>query len=351
MKQLGNASQLRVLLPILAGAFAVVNSPAQERSLNSAYGYYYPPSPPPGTSAPVQRQTSIPPAAVQQPPYAYPSMQGASPAPKAPTDIEALRRENEALRRQLAGEAPAAPARPQTQPMPKTAQQTEPYKVRQGDSLWGLAIRHRTRVALLRELNGLTSDRIVQGQILQLPVRAAKPASAPQQYAQAPAPVPAPKPQPIVTGPSAPYVVKRGESLGVIAKRFNVSQGSIQAANQLSSPNKIYAGQMLQIPGRTTADIASAQAPQTKTKAVSTSQPRFVSTKNQPDEPSVVYYQPAQVDAITSYRIQPGDTLDSIAARRGVSKESILRYNGLPGNQLPAPGGELILPVSRTVSM
>lgn len=45
----------------------------------------------------------------------------------------------------------------------------EIYKVRHGDSLGKIAKDHRTTVKVLKELNNLTSDKISEGQLLQLP--------------------------------------------------------------------------------------------------------------------------------------------------------------------------------------
>ena len=44
------------------------------------------------------------------------------------------------------------------------------YRVRSGDSLWAIARRHGTTVARLREENGLSSSRILTGQMLDVPI-------------------------------------------------------------------------------------------------------------------------------------------------------------------------------------
>lgn len=43
------------------------------------------------------------------------------------------------------------------------------YRVRRGDTLWGIAHRHRTTVGLLQRMNGLASTLIQPGQVLHLP--------------------------------------------------------------------------------------------------------------------------------------------------------------------------------------
>jgi len=44
------------------------------------------------------------------------------------------------------------------------------------------------------------------------------------------------------------YIVKRGDSLGLIARRYGVTVGAIVACNQIQNPNVIFAGQRLCIP-------------------------------------------------------------------------------------------------------
>src|SRR5690606_13152511 len=45
------------------------------------------------------------------------------------------------------------------------------YRVNRGDSLWSIARRHGTTVDTLKDLNSLTSSRILAGQVLTVPVR------------------------------------------------------------------------------------------------------------------------------------------------------------------------------------
>jgi LysM repeat protein len=319
---------------------------AQQRSMPPAYGYYTPSAPQPGTRAVTVPQRTV--DHVPGQPYAYPSMPSGQSRKKAASvsEIEALRRENESLRRQLTGANPPPISTPTiSNPPVAMAVPTQRYTVRRGDSLWGLAIRYGTQVSILRELNGLGSDRLISGQTILLPLR--------EGSAVAPNPPAAAKPAPekyLPAAPSATHVVKRGETLGTLANRFRVSQQSLQAANRLSSPDHIRVGQRLVIPGRTHEQLAAAAEVTPKSPAPLAVEPRFVSTKIAQPEPGVVYYQPPVVDEVTSYRVRAGDTLDSIAAQRGLTRESIVRLNGLQNRREPAVGEELILPVSRTIS-
>ena len=53
----------------------------------------------------------------------------------------------------------------------------------------------------------------------------------------------------VVAQSTGVHVVQRGETLGHIAQRYNVSIASLTATNGIPNPDKIYAGQRLIIPG------------------------------------------------------------------------------------------------------
>jgi len=59
---------------------------------------------------------------------------------------------------------------------------------------------------------------------------------------QPPAPPPAPKPCTFT------YIVKRGDTLSAIAKRYHTTVGTLANLNHIANPNRIWAGQKLQIP-------------------------------------------------------------------------------------------------------
>ena len=105
------------------------------------------------------------------------------------------------------------------------------YVVRYGDTLAGIARRFGTTVKSIMSTNGLTSTRIYVGQRLTIP-----------------------SPQP---GPSIVYVVRRGDTLAGIARRFGTTVKSIMSTNRLTS-TRIYVGQRLVIPGAQPSPIPNA---------------------------------------------------------------------------------------------
>jgi lipoprotein-anchoring transpeptidase ErfK/SrfK len=99
---------------------------------------------------------------------------------------------------------------------------------------------------------------------------------------------------------SGTYVVRRGDTLAVIAARTGVSLSTLVRANGIANPNLIYVGQRLLIPGR-----GASGAAQSSTAAK------------------------AAPVATGTYIVHRGDTLSRIAARYGTSVSALVRLNGL----------------------
>jgi murein DD-endopeptidase MepM/ murein hydrolase activator NlpD len=98
-----------------------------------------------------------------------------------------------------------------------------------------------------------------QGTLTQMPAQSSavlEVASVPEPVTAAPAPAPA-----LVSIPSNAYahVIESGESLYTIARRYDVTAQAIIQANGLGSPDKIYVGQKVIIPGRP--DLLAAKGP------------------------------------------------------------------------------------------
>jgi len=104
------------------------------------------------------------------------------------------------------------------------------YRVRRGDTLSTIARKFATSVGAIQRANGLRSPhRIRQGQRLLIP--------------------------PGHTGhgmrtATVIHVVRRGETLSKIARRYGVAVSAIMAVNNLRSPDRIYVGQRLRVPTR-----------------------------------------------------------------------------------------------------
>jgi LysM repeat protein len=114
------------------------------------------------------------------------------------------------------------------------------------------------------------------------------------------------------------YTVQRGDNLYRIAIRFNTSVAAIVAANNIVNPSRIYAGQVLIIPG----DGGSAPAP------APSSTPQ------------------AEPGGMLTYVVQRGDRLSSIAVRFGTTVSAIVAANGIANPNLIYAGQELKIPVA-----
>jgi LysM repeat protein len=117
-------------------------------------------------------------------------------------------------------------------------------------------------------------------------------------------PVPQPQPQP---GGPIYYTVRAGDTLKNIAARYGTTWQAIAAANNLANANIIYSGQVLLIP------IGGSPSP-----------------SPQPS-PGV-------------YIVQPGDTLQIIAARYGTTWQAIAVANNLPNPNYVFVGQRLVIP-------
>jgi LysM repeat protein len=180
--------------------------------------------------------------------------------------------------------AAIAPARPAVEDVTPAAT----YTVARGDSLWSIAKRNNLSVTELARANNLSTGATLKpGQKLIVPGKA----PAPQDLAAAAAPAPAVKAaeaRPSRTAEAVTHTVQAGESLGTIARKYQVTVAELAAANTITDPAKIRAGQQLVIPGfkavgggnaarppATAAKAAPAPAPAAAEPTVTTSAPRF----------------------------------------------------------------------------
>ena len=121
------------------------------------------------------------------------------------------------------------------------------YVVKSGDTLSSIARRVGTTSAALRHANNLTSDYVRVGQELRLPTEGSAAAMTPA--AAEPAAAPA-APTKKADG-SVVHVVKAGETLGAIARKYQVKVSDLAIANNIADPKKIRPGQELVVPGYT----------------------------------------------------------------------------------------------------
>jgi LysM repeat protein len=120
----------------------------------------------------------------------------------------------------------------------------------------------------------------------------------------------------MVSGSAAGRVhnVKRGETLGTIARQYGVTLAALAKANGLADPNRIVAGKALSIPGP--GGVSPSASPAATDKA----------------------------PAGWSHKMQLGESLEQVARRFGVSVNALAAANGLPNPNFVRSGTVLNIP-------
>ena len=171
------------------------------------------------------------------------------------------------------------------------------HKVRRGQTLGGIAQRYGTSARTLQRLNGLRSAHFIRiGQRLRVPLRGKgrRPTTRSVQVARA-------------ASQDGTHIVRRGESLGKIAQRYNTTVAALQRLNGIKNAALIPVGKKLRI---------SADSPD-KAKA------RYV-----------------------KHRVRRGQTLGSIARRYGTKVSILKRLNGVKNVKRLQIGQVLRIPTS-----
>ena len=255
--------------------------------------------------------------------------------------------------------APVVPAKPLT----------TPYTINKGDTVSAIAYRYYLRLPDVLAVNpGINPRRLRPGQVIQLPgqvnlsksravtKRAKKPAKR-----STPAKITAPKVStPVYNGPATTYIVKKGDSLSVIAYKHGIKTSALRAANNLKS-DRIMVGQKLKVPGATKKPAAAPVAkkaeklpppPQVeKSRNGVESKPVQVVTPLRVEEPAksvekeVEKEVPAAVEEanLQTYTVKEGEDVYAVAIRWGVSPKEITALNNLKSIELE-PGTVLKIP-------
>ncbi len=135
------------------------------------------------------------------------------------------------------------------------------HRVRKGESLASIAPKYGLSAQRLAEMNNLSVNaQLRAGRRLALPEQLPRVIGAPSSVVAVAAAVPASPEN--ATAASAPaddfYVVRRGDSLQLIAARVRVPEGQLLRMNSLKDPDRLYEGQRLRIAGQPQATVAVA---------------------------------------------------------------------------------------------
>lgn len=138
------------------------------------------------------------------------------------------------------------------------------YTVGKGDSLWSIAKKNNLSVSELAKANKFSTGTVLKpGQKLIVPGKVGGETVA--VAAKAPA-----MEKPAVVRPNGEAVkhtVQPGETLGTIARKYQVKTADLVTANSITDPSKVRAGQQLVIPGFTAVSQKGRSAAPTPTTA------------------------------------------------------------------------------------
>lgn len=175
----------------------------------------------------------------------------------------------------------------------KKTTQIAKYKVRSGDTLGGIAAKHRVSITTIRRANGIKGSNIRAGQTLKIPqITNGTYASTSTKTTNSGS-----------ARSSTRYKVRSGDTLGGIAQKHGVRIASIKKANNIKG-TKIQRGQVLTIPG-SNGSYSSSSSSSSKSAGSS-----------------------------SKYKVRSGDTLGSIAQKHGVRIASIKSANNISGSTI-----------------
>ncbi len=250
--------------------------------------------------------------------------------------------------------SPIAQKQPKPQPEVKAPAQPIAYNVVAGDTLSGIAARHKTKTKILIEYNRLDINKPLQlNQKLLIPVEGTPlptPAAAPEsQSKQGDKEQPGffarifgqNEQQPKQAISHQTYSVVAGDTLTAIARRHGTSTKTLIKLNQLdiNKPLQINQKLLIPVPGAATPPAAPRRAmvPKKQESPATDNTTAPVSDILPPQETDAPEPQPQQPTTASApaaasgsvYTIQPGDTLYGIARKLNISPEFLMNANGM----------------------
>lgn len=195
------------------------------------------------------------------------------------------------------------------------------YTVKSGDSLWAIAKRYGITVDELKRANNLTSNTLSIGQKLTIPSKETVIPS--QDYTL--------------------YTVKSGDNLYSIARRYGLTMNELMEYNNLGT-TLLSIGQVLKIPTKqtitpseTTYVVKSGDSLYSIARKYNTTVNDLMKYNNLTSNLLSIGQTlkiPTSESTITSYTVKSGDTLYSIARKYNTTVDEIKRKNNLTSNTL-----------------
>ena len=194
------------------------------------------------------------------------------------------------------------------------------YIVQKGDTLYSIAAANNTTVDELKKANNLTSNILSTGQLLKIPSALL---------------------------PESTYIVKKGDSLYSIANKYNTTVDELKRINNLTS-NILSIGQVLKLPSDKVSDIEKEENTINYTvqkgdslysiaRKYSTTIDKIKDLNNLTTNLlsiGQVLLIPTDTNLETTYTVQKGDSLYSIAKKYDTTVDRLKQLNNLKSNLL-----------------
>ena len=194
------------------------------------------------------------------------------------------------------------------------------YIVKKGDTLYSIAMANNTTVDELKKANNLTSNILSTGQLLKIPSALL---------------------------PESTYTVKKGDSLYSIANKYNTTVEELKRINNLTS-NTLSIGQVLKLPSDKVSDVDKEENTISYTvqkgdslysiaRKYSTTIDKIKDLNNLTTNLlsiGQVLLIPTDTNLETTYTVQKGDSLYSIAKKYDTTVDRLKQLNNLKSNLL-----------------
>ena len=194
------------------------------------------------------------------------------------------------------------------------------YIVKKGDTLYSVAMANNTTVDELKKANNLTSNILSTGQLLKIPSALL---------------------------PESTYIVKKGDSLYSIANKYNTTIDELKRINNLTS-NILSIGQVLKLPSDKVSDVEKEENTISYTvqkgdslysiaRKYSTTIDKIKDLNNLTTNLlsiGQVLLIPTDTNLETTYTVQKGDSLYSIAKKYDTTVDRLKQLNNLKSNLL-----------------